>query len=308
MDLQQIKQLQEIGRTLQKARQDQDVLLEEVYARTFIQVRLLKALEVGDVKVLPEPIFVQGFIKRYANLLGLDGASMAEAFMKGSPVAEPQAQTAIEQQTATPVAPVQKPLVAEVPQKLPTVSGRENHQGTIAETSSAKVSESLPPLKPLTLEDTSRHHAPWFKPPGWVYVVIGAFVLSAGLANLINSSKPRQQMTKPPSSPVTSPQPEKLDSSQAIASEKPSPQSGSPIQLEVELTSESWVQVKIDGKTEFEGTLGKGEKRNWQAKDTLYLQAGNAGAVLASLNGKEAKPLGDPGAVMEVTYTPKSAN
>ena len=76
----QVEQLKEIGAHLRQYREEQSISTEEVAARTYIPLRLLKALEEGQLDQLPEPIFVQGFIRRYADAIDLDGAALAQTF------------------------------------------------------------------------------------------------------------------------------------------------------------------------------------------------------------------------------------
>lgn len=311
MDPKQIRQLQVIGATLQQARQEQGIPLEEVYAKTFVQLRLLKALEVANVDLLPEPIFVQGFIKRYANLLGLDGASLSVAFMQGSPIAE-------QQSVNDAVAPVDQPNVSQLPKELPPVQlAKLPSDMTIvppsnpAQPANSKLATNtplapLPELKQLKLKESSLSSSPWFKPPTWVYFVAGMAALGVGLVYFFNNAKLRNQVAMPPSSSSPLSKAETFNPSQAVASETSPLTPESPIQLEIKLTGESWLEVEIDGKKEFEGLLKKGEERNWQAKSELNLYAGNAGDVMVSFNGSAAKPLGSPGEVGEATYKPQS--
>ncbi|WP_137666715.1 DUF4115 domain-containing protein [Sphaerospermopsis reniformis] len=44
------------------------------------------------------------------------------------------------------------------------------------------------------------------------------------------------------------------------------------------------LQVKADGKTEFEGIFSKGDRKTWKAKKSLTVRYGNAGVVLVSWN------------------------
>lgn len=76
----QVEQLKEIGAHLRQLRQEQSIPLEEVAALTLIRLTLLKALEEGQSDLLPEPVFVQGFIRRYGDVLGLDGVALAKTF------------------------------------------------------------------------------------------------------------------------------------------------------------------------------------------------------------------------------------
>ncbi|MDX2229843.1 MAG: DUF4115 domain-containing protein [Leptolyngbyaceae cyanobacterium bins.349] len=76
----QAELLIEIGAYLRKLRLHQEMSLEDVASTTLIPVRTLSAIEAGDLQRLPEPVYVQGFIKRYADAIGVDGTEFANAF------------------------------------------------------------------------------------------------------------------------------------------------------------------------------------------------------------------------------------
>ena len=76
----QVEQLKEIGAYLRQIRQEVSIPIEEISAKTLIRLGMLKAIEEGQPDQLPEPVFVQGFIRRYADALGLDGVALAKTF------------------------------------------------------------------------------------------------------------------------------------------------------------------------------------------------------------------------------------
>ncbi len=80
----QVEKLEELGSRLRQFRTEQSIPLEEVAAQTRIQARLLNAIEEGRLDQLPEPVYIKGFIKRFAEALGLNGAEFASAFPTGS--------------------------------------------------------------------------------------------------------------------------------------------------------------------------------------------------------------------------------
>ena len=80
----QVEKLEELGSRLRQFRTEQYIPLEEVAAQTRIQARLLNAIEEGKLDQLPEPVYIKGFIKRYAEALGLNGAEFASNFPTGS--------------------------------------------------------------------------------------------------------------------------------------------------------------------------------------------------------------------------------
>ncbi len=76
----QIETLAQIGEYLHRVREDQLLSLEQIATQTMIQARLLRAIETADFSQLPEPIYIRGFIKRYAEALNLDGSEVASSF------------------------------------------------------------------------------------------------------------------------------------------------------------------------------------------------------------------------------------
>jgi cytoskeletal protein RodZ len=82
----QIEKLEELGSRLRQFRTEQCIPLEEVAAQTRIQARLLNAIEEGRLDQLPEPVYIKGFIQRFAEALGLNGAEFANAFPTGSTI------------------------------------------------------------------------------------------------------------------------------------------------------------------------------------------------------------------------------
>lgn len=76
----QAQLLAEIGTYLRRLRQEQPLSLEAIAAITLIPVKTLVAIEEADVTQLPEPVYIQGFIRRYADAIGADGTEIANAF------------------------------------------------------------------------------------------------------------------------------------------------------------------------------------------------------------------------------------
>ncbi|WP_299044349.1 helix-turn-helix domain-containing protein [uncultured Thermosynechococcus sp.] len=77
---QQAEKLAEIGAFLRDRRLELGLSLEELAAKTFVRQSILAAIENASLEDLPEPVYTQGFIRRFADALGLDGKSVAAAF------------------------------------------------------------------------------------------------------------------------------------------------------------------------------------------------------------------------------------
>ena len=70
--------LEQIGAKLRELREHHHLSLDDMSARTQIQPRLIQAIEEGHIEMLPEPVYVRGMVKRYANSLGLNGTELSQ--------------------------------------------------------------------------------------------------------------------------------------------------------------------------------------------------------------------------------------
>ncbi len=76
---QRIETLQKIGQQLQKARFAQGLSLVQLNAYTHVPIHHMEAIENGKVELLPEDVYLRGFIRVMGNALGLNGTSLIAA-------------------------------------------------------------------------------------------------------------------------------------------------------------------------------------------------------------------------------------
>ncbi|MBD2446262.1 helix-turn-helix domain-containing protein [Nostoc sp. FACHB-152] len=273
----QTAQLKEISKHLLQVREAKSIRLEEVAMKTNIRLTLLKALDDERFDELPEPVYIQGYIRRYADVIGLDGASLAKTFAT---------------QVVTPEF--------------------DSHQSPNFEN---KLNIRIPlfiPYAALLLVSAI----------GLVYL-LNPKLSAESLVKKLNFGTPQKQtaavLSKPSLLPTAESSPSSTQAQTSVTSQNSTtglPLAASPIAspntptnqavaVSLELQGTSWLQVKVDSKTEFVGNLNQGERRTWTAKKQLTVRSGNAGAVLISVNNQPAKPLGELGNVKEVTFTPE---
>jgi cytoskeletal protein RodZ len=259
LDQQQAQQLTEIGDYLRQVREENLLSIEQMAAKTLIQVRLIRAIESGNLQPLPEPVYIRGFIKRYAVALGLDGAEIAQAFPIETDIRAVQPSW-----KDTPAAQL-RPLhlwVAYLVLIMAAVSGLSyliSRSPSWVGSAQNRAEQKLPVSASIASRPANR---------------------PANRPSTPSSSAPRQ---------VTNP---------AIASK--------PVRVNVTLTAQSWLRVEVDGKTDYEGVLPEGTQRTWTANSQVKVRAGNAGGVMVAYNEGQAKLLGIPGAVKEVTFSASS--
>ncbi|WAH35344.1 helix-turn-helix domain-containing protein [Alicyclobacillus dauci] len=75
--------MRELGRILRTTRESQGFDLDQIEEKTKIRKRYLLALEEGDWTVLPGRVYARGFVRSYADVLGLDGLDLLQKYVDG---------------------------------------------------------------------------------------------------------------------------------------------------------------------------------------------------------------------------------
>ena len=79
-----------IGAALEQERERQGLSLSDVEERTKIRTRYLRALETEDWDIIPGPTYVRGFLRAYAEALGLDPEELVDDYREEFEPAQPR--------------------------------------------------------------------------------------------------------------------------------------------------------------------------------------------------------------------------
>lgn len=305
----QEEQLREVVAHLRQVREERSIRIDELAAYTRIRPVFLQALEEGRFEELPEPVYVQGFVRHYGDAIGLDGTALAQDFASiCSPPPEPSQDARELDKKPNIYIPLAVPyillLVAasfglfyilnpprpseSIGQKKTSPLTSEKKTASTSKTSSKVISDPSPRAFPVAQQTPS----PIPTPRG----------------SIAPTSRTSQTDVTPTTNVTPTPE---VSSSAAIAptpTTSPSAEATSPVEVKIELQDESWLRVQVDGKTEFEGILTKGERKSWTAQKELVIRSGNAGAVMVSKNNQQPTPLGSLGSVKQVKYTSEVTN
>ena len=77
--------MQTIGQRLKTARYEKQLTLEKVFEATRIRVAYLRALELDDLSSMPSPVQARGYLRNYAEYLGLDLDQLLEEVRSSAP-------------------------------------------------------------------------------------------------------------------------------------------------------------------------------------------------------------------------------
>ena len=298
-----------IGPALVEARTEKGLSLADVEQATKIRKRYLEGLERDDYTVLPDAVYTQGFLKTYANYLGLDGLEISNRLKTHR---APRRERQISK-TSTP----------------PSRNGEERplllSPGGLRGAEKSRVSKAT--LLTVVISVVV------------LATVIGTlYYVGRGSIPSVAGDSP-QQSAKPQENPSPTKNPdntkEKVASDENVSdsdtgtnagananagggsgSEKKGSASGggsaeaSPDNLRVEIRvkgSASWISVLTDGEVAFNELGDPGFARVFEADSDVSVSVGNAGAVSVEVNGQDAGVLGEPGEVLTRNFTKKAA-
>ncbi len=69
-----------VGEIFKQRRQEMNLSLKEIENATSIRVAHLQAIEEGEMSKLISPVYAQGFIRQYANYLGIDADKVVNEY------------------------------------------------------------------------------------------------------------------------------------------------------------------------------------------------------------------------------------
>ncbi|MGI5920264.1 MAG: helix-turn-helix domain-containing protein [Syntrophomonadaceae bacterium] len=127
-------------------------------------------------------------------------------------------------------------------------------------------------------------------------------VLAIWVGNLLVDNFNHQAENEP-----ISPRPQQTETQSPVDKTAPPSQAkvDKPLQAAVliEATQECWLRVAVDEQQQYEGTLLPGQTKSFTGKESVVINAGNAGGINITFNDNKLGPLGSPGEVVEKEFS-----
>ncbi|HEY9198319.1 MAG TPA: RodZ domain-containing protein, partial [Gammaproteobacteria bacterium] len=80
-----LPQTRQPGQILKRAREGMNLTVAAIATQMNLDLRIIEALEAGDQSKLPAPIFVRGYLRGYARLVGVSEADVLGAYQAQAP-------------------------------------------------------------------------------------------------------------------------------------------------------------------------------------------------------------------------------
>jgi len=239
----------DIGTQLKAARERLGMTTVQAAQRLHMRAMFVDALERENWKTVGEPVYVRGFLRNYARLLGLDPEACVSEF---------NATDFVE-----------------------------------AASSDALIEFERPPR--------NRFRYPWLLAGMSALAIFLVFKVVLTMA--VPGAAGHSEIHAPAASAMvaTNAQPALAPGANAAAKAQ---QGG--VDLQLELTQSCWLSVTVDGKRVVYKTLPAGTVKEFHGVREITLRAGNAGGVVATIDGQHLGTLGGPGQVEDRVFAVKT--
>ncbi len=274
------------GVILKQTREAKGITLETVHEATKIPMDALRAIEEGyNVRIL-SPFYYKGFIKMYAQYLGIPPESVIDEKEEKRPKPPPEKP-----------APIRRPLAELKPMPKPDGDWKQKIAFWFSRRRQQQIAIAVGAIVLLFI----------------TVKIIGFMARSFRSKPPAVAQKPKAER-KPKSKPAEKKQPQRVQEKVAprvpVAAPAPtvaaSPAPPAPstvksepkapsteeINLTVRAKRNSWLQVRVDGVVVFQSTLSRGAVEDWTAKDKIEISGKDINDLEFELNGKLISSLG----------------
>jgi cytoskeletal protein RodZ len=276
-----------IGERLRNARTARGLTLEDIEAATRIKSHYLDALEREAWDELPGTVYVRGFLASYARQLGISADEVLGLFPSPS--------------VQTPSASVPRPVEVRI-----TPGNPQSRLRRIITAIAVVFVAGAVVLAYILVGQLRQFAATRPRPEAAAPPPSGTGATQPAGAPAVTPTSGEQAAGAPPGTPGSVAGQTVTGTSGATpagGSQAVTSTGGQSVVVNALVTDRSWVRVVADGSVVFEGFVSAGDHQVWQGQHQVSLRVGNASALDLSVNGQSVGRLGNPGDVVERTFT-----
>lgn len=310
-----------LGERLKRLRSDRRISLLEVSRSTQVQMKYLECLEVGDYDSLPADVYVKGFLKNFADFLGVDDKALIRLFEKEKGIRKNLEKG--KGRSDEKIKPLKISSFTFTPRKM-IVTTAVIFVAVIVFFIYREVGtfSSAPRLVVISPENNSETNERMITVEGAAEKDVQLFIndqlitvndegrfkedinLQSG-ANTINLKAVNKfsQETQESINVQSNFKDEGMGGDEIQPTREEANSAGN-INMEMRVDpGPTWINVEADGNLVFSGTLLSGMLQNFEAKDRIVVSSAKASTTFIRFNGKDLGALGkDPVAIKGVVF------
>jgi cytoskeletal protein RodZ len=305
-----------LGTFFREAREAKGLTLEQVGASTRIQESYLKAIEEEHFHVLPQKVFAKGFVRTYAQTLGLDEEEAMQRFSAAAGSyylkEEEEHQQIIQREEEDRKGKANRNAVIILTGVILVglvfiLPGEQSPSPTLSKEQQSKTASnfSTPHADSITeLADQPEEGQEVFPDAQNPTSSLNGEKVPFPVSPVSKTVTPASGRTQPDLEPVKvvkeAPVATPVEQVRTMRSpfELGMGEQDGPLMLELEALEITWVVVRSDDREPHEALLQPGARALWRAHERFFLTLGNAGGVKVTLNGEPRGPFGELGTVI----------
>lgn len=314
-----------LGEKLRYLREERRTTLGEASRGTRIQVRYLELLESGGYDFLPADVYVRGFLRSYADFLGVDEETLIRLYEKEKGIRENVAKSRGPKKGNRYVKPVNISSFVFTPRKLLVAFSFLLLIGSFAylyrELGSFSDEPRLVIFNPKDNSDTKdgsvvvegrtdKDSKLFINEQSVLVDDEGGFREELNIQSGVNTiafhvvnkfGKERTESVSVRGDFQDESQSSSVGDSEQSSGSEVSRESDGTMHLEIRVDpGPVWMNVEADGKLVFSGTMLAGAAQLFDAKEKFVISSGRGNATFLKFNGQDVGTLGqDPGAVKD---------
>ncbi len=274
--------LKKFSNELKSVREKKKIKLEQIFNKTRIDIKYLKAIETANFSVMPD-VYIRAFLKEYAEYIGLNGNETLEKYKlaKSGKLYEEKNEE-----------PEQEKKTTEIPKSKPQF-----------------ISEDLDNQKPEKTREKSGYSIYYIFAAVvmliFIYFIYDSFLSEKSVNNvkekpfaevLKSQEEPTEQKVENKNTGITTnktnvngtkEQNTPYITSNETAIIKEINKNKGNLALTIIGSEKSWMRIVVDGEKNNEFIIDDGIKKELYANEKFYVHIGNSAGVKLLLNGKE---------------------
>ena len=271
-----------IGQTLRDARERLGLTLEEAERATRIRIHHLQALEREAWDSLPSPVQARGFLRNYADFLGLDADAVLLQYVDVL-----QERRAPAMQAAAAARSAGMPPAGDVPVRRPRWISADLVIATLVVLGvmgvlAWGVGRLMTGFRERTLEAAE----------------------TPGLALSTSSADSSATPTAPLPAVLVQPPSALVPAATATLAPPPILASSGRVNVQLIIERRSWLRVLVDGAEQYSGRAAPGDILEYQGQTSIEVTAGNGGGVRAFYQGADTGLMGEFGEAVFRIWAP----
>ena len=260
------EKIKKFAQELKSAREEKEVTLQQIFNKTRIDMKFLRAIEEGEFDIMPE-IYIRAFIKEYAQVLELDQAEILTKYK----------------------------LAIESKSGEETAAERDSELNALPLHQKRKESGSTESFNTASLDpEIKKNLNIYIYSIGAAFVVLMIFIYFV----FIRDSAP-EIITEKPYNEIIQEQKQRFEVKNDLQSSKITSLTDS-LTLRIMTTDTSWFRITTDNQIENEFILYPNRVKTLRTQLSFTLLIGNSGGVLLFLDDAQLPLTGKKGEVKYV--------